>query len=220
MTKQLLLLAAAVASGVAFATPAYSQVSEIRLGANIHDINWTGLGNGERKERSVAINGEIVFEEPEFLKWAFSPQPYIGGTLNLKGETSYGGAGFLWRQTLGEKFYVDGSFGGVIHNGTLEVEASPLVASVINGDAVQADFTPEVSAQFVTELTEFRDRQASEIDFGTRFLFRQQLALGYRWNDRWASEVFVEHLSNGRIFTPNRPNEGLDSVGMRASYRF
>ena len=215
--KKQVLLAAVIFT---LATPASAQVTEVRLGTNIHDINWTGQGNGEAKERSIAINGEIVFKDPEFLKWAFSPRPYVGGSLNLGGETSYGGGGLLWRQTFGEKFYIDGSFGGVIHTGTREVKASPLVQSVIDGETVQTDLSPGESAQFVSELAEFRGRQASEIDFGTRLLFRQQLALGYRWTDKWAMEVFVEHLSNGRVFTPNRPNEGLDNVGFRASYHF
>jgi len=74
MIRQL-LLATAIFS---LASPAAAQISEISLGANFHDIDWTGFGSGADKERSSALNGEIVFEEPEFLKWAFSPQPYIG----------------------------------------------------------------------------------------------------------------------------------------------
>ncbi|MEP4052231.1 MAG: acyloxyacyl hydrolase [Litorimonas sp.] len=216
MMKQFLLAAAMFA----FATPASAQVAEIRLGANFHDIDWTGAGSGSDKERSGAINGEIVFEEPEFLKWALTPQPYIGGAVNLGGETSYGGAGLLWRQTFAENFYIDLSLGLVVHDGTIEVDASPLVQSVIDDASVETGFTDAQRAQFATELAEFRNRQQTEIDYGSRVLFREQIAIGYRWSEQWSTHVFVEHLSHGNILVSGRPNEGLDTLGMRASYHF
>ena len=202
------------------AAPASSQVAEVRLGTNIHDINWTGLGNGEAKERSIAINGEIVFEEPEFLKWALSPQPYVSGAVNLSGETSYGGAGLLWRQSLDQRSYLDISFGLVVHDGTIEVKASPLVQSVIDDGAITGSFSAAQLTQFAAELAEFRNGQQSEIDYGSRILFRQQIALGYRWSENWSTQFFIEHLSHGNILVRGRPNEGLDNIGMRASYHF
>lgn len=216
MTKQL-LLAAAILS---LTTPASAQIAELRLGTNIHDINWHGAGNGEAKERSIALNGEILFEEPEFLKWALSPQPYVGGAVNLEGETSYGGGGLLWRQTLSDRLYVDASFGLVVHDGTIEVKASPLVQSVIENNNDTSGFTAAQQAQFAAELGEFRSRQQSEIDYGSRILFRQQLAVGFRWNESWSTQVYVEHLSHGKILVRGRPNEGLDVVGLRAAYHF
>lgn len=216
MTKQFLIAAALLS----LATPSYAQISEIRVGANFHDIDYTGAGSGADKERSAAISGEVVFEEPEILKWAFSPQPYIGGSVNLGGETSYGGGGLLWRQTFAENFYLDFSFGFVVHDGTIEVQASPLVQSVIDDANVVDGFTETQRDQFQSELAEFRNRQQTEIDFGNRLLFREQIALGYRWSEKWSSHVFIEHLSHGNILASNRPNEGLDTLGMRASYHF
>lgn len=212
-----LLLATAIFS---LGSPASAQISEISLGANFHDIDWTGLGSGADKERSPALNGEVIFEEPEFLKWAFSPQPYIGGALNLGGETSYGGGGLLWRQNFFENFYLDFSLGLVIHNGTIEVKASPIVQSVIDDATIEAGFTEAQRAQFTTELAEFRNRQQTEIDFGSRILFREQIALGYRWSEKWSTHIFIEHLSHGNILVSDRPNEGLDTLGLRASYHF
>jgi hypothetical protein len=216
MTKQL-LLASAIFS---LASPAAAQVAEVRLGANFHDIDWTGAGSGSDKERSGAINGEVVFEEPEFLKWALSPQPYVGGALNLGGETSYGGGGLLWRQTFAKNFYIDVSLGLVIHDGTIEVKPSAIVQSVIDDATVEDGLTPEQRAQFETDLADFRNRQQTEIDYGSRILFREQIALGYRWSDEWSTHVFVEHLSHGNILVSDRPNEGLDTLGVRASYHF
>ncbi len=212
-----LLIAAAI---TAFSSTAQAQVSEVRLGTNIHDIDWTGLGSGADKERSSAINGEIVFEEPGFLKWALSPQPYIGGAVNFEGETSYGGAGLLWRQTFAENFYFDFSLGLVVHDGTIEVKASPVVQSVINNATVEAGFTDAQRAQFATELAEFRVRQNTEIDLGSRILFREQIALGYRWSEQWSGHLFAEHLSHGNILVSGRPNEGLDTFGFRLARHF
>ena len=121
-------------SVTAFASTASAQVAEIRLGANFHDIDWTGAGSGSDKERSGAINGEIIFEEPEFLKWALTPQPYIGGAVNLGGETSYGGGGLMWRQTFAENFYIDFSLNSESIETRLAVllnATSPLI-SVLN----------------------------------------------------------------------------------------
>ena len=67
------------------------------------------------------------------------------------------------------------SFGLVIHDGTIEVEASPLVQSVIDDASVTREFTADQRAQFVAELAAFRGGQQSEIDYGSRILFRQQL---------------------------------------------
>lgn len=216
MHKTILLAIVAMA----LPTHAFAQVAEVRLGANFHDIDWTGAGNGNDKERSAALNGEIVFEEPEFLKWALSPQPYIGRAINLEGETSYGGGGLLWRQNLSDKIYADFSFGVVVHDGTLEVKPSELLQTVIDDATAENDFTPEEMAQYALDLAEFRARQQSELDFGNRLLFRQQITIGYRWSENWSTHVFVEHLSHGNILTSGKPNEGLDALGMRISRHF
>lgn len=217
MFKQLALSAALLLGLTATAS---AQVTEIRLGANAHDIDWSGLGAGSDKERSGALNGEIVFAEPEFLKWALTPQPYIGGALNLGGRTSYGGGGLLWRQTLGERFYVDFSFGLVVHDGTLETEPSALVQSILDGTVDPATFSDAERLQFLTDVQDLRFRQQNNIDFGSRVLFREQLALGVRWSEDWSSHVFIEHLSHGKILAPNSPNEGLDTMGFRVSRHF
>ena len=163
---------------------ASAQVAEIRVGLAQFDerILDIGFAAQEGDETSAAIHGEILFDEPEFLKWALSPQPYIGGAINLEGFTSYGGAGLLWRQNFGGKFYGDLASGGLLRTG---------------------------SNDLFDELFVDGDR---EIIFGSRFLFRQQVALGVNLNEDWAAEVFFEHLSNAGL---GFSNEGADSVGFR-----
>ncbi|MEL6688623.1 MAG: hypothetical protein AAFP97_13535, partial [Pseudomonadota bacterium] len=118
MTRVLLGLLATVT----FCGHAHAQIAEIRAGVTEHDVEIFGLGSDKGKENSIALHGEIVFEEPELLKALLSPQPWVGGTVNLEGETSYGGAGFLFRQTFGDRLYGDWSTGLVVHDGTLEID--------------------------------------------------------------------------------------------------
>lgn len=195
MLKSICLSTSLIA--VLSSAPAFAQISEVRAGISDYDETTLDLGiaaiNG--RENSVAINGEIIFEEPEFLKWALTPQPYINVTLNLEGETSYGGAGLLWRQSFGDKFYGDFAFGLVVHTGT----------NVVDRDN-------ELS------FSEFIDRTNEEISFGSRVLFREQITLGYRITDEWSAEIFGEHLSNGQIL--GSVNEGVDILGLKASKRF
>ena len=194
MKKLTLLLASLVT--ILNSTPAFAQISEVRFGISNFDEEILDLGisavNG--RESSVAINAEIIFEEPEFLKWALTPQPYINATLNLEGETSFGGAGLMWRQSFNDKFYGDFSFGLAIHDGTNRVDQNNL------------------------SFFEILERADEEISFGSRILFRQQLTLGYRVTDDWSAEVFGEHLSNGQIL--GSVNEGVDILGVKASKRF
>ena len=67
-------------------------------------------------------------------------------------------------------------------------------------------------------LSEFLELTNSEISFGSRILFRQQLTFGYRVTDKWALEIFGEHLSNGQILSSI--NEGVDILGLKAARRF
>ena len=47
-------------------------------------------------------------------------------------------------------------------------------------------------------------------NFGTFYLFGAYLGLSYRWDTAIRCEYRLLHLSNGRIFSPNAPNPGLD----------
>ena len=169
---------------------AMAQISEIRAGVAAHDLGWSIINADGDEELSVAINAEIIFEEPEFLKWALTPQPYIGGTLNLEGPTSYGGAGLLWRQNLGEKLYGDFAFGLVLHDGIL-------------------------GKTFAERL----ETRSTRNFYGSRILFRQQLTLGLNLSDDWAAEAFVEHISHGGLLSDG-PNEGSDAAGVRVNRKF
>jgi len=173
-------------------------------------------------ENSVAISGEILFEEPEFLKWALSPQPYIGGTLNLEGKTSFGGAGLLWRQTVGKKLYGDFAVGLVAHDGTKTIEASDeLIALLQQAEEFDnfEDIPSDLLNDFIAESNDRFDRFDNEIEFGSRILFRLQGAIGVNINEDWAGEVYIEHLSNGGVFSKTR-NDAVNNLGFRVARKF
>lgn len=188
-------------ASITFATTnATAQVTEIRVGGTEHDVSIFGLGARKGKENSGAVNADIIFSPIEALSFIGAPKPYVGGTLNLGGKTSYGGAGVLWRTGLFENTFAELAFGGVIHDGTREVP-DPRLATTIE------------------ELEFVRRRERTEIEYGSRVLFRTQIALGYEINEHWAVDTFIEHLSHGNIIS-NGSNEGLDTYGLRLGYRF
>jgi len=74
-------LALCAISAALWPMSAMAQIAEAVLAAEFDErtINFEGEAPfGRANERSISISGEILFEEPEFLKWALSPQPYIG----------------------------------------------------------------------------------------------------------------------------------------------
>jgi lipid A 3-O-deacylase len=54
-------------------------------------------------------------------------------------------------------------------------------------------------------------------DLGSRVLFEPELAIGYQISDRVAVEAAWVHLSHAQLLS--RQNPGMDSVGVRLSYR-
>jgi len=173
---------------------ASAQISEVRVGISEFDEDITGINWALKfaEETSTGLNAEIIFDEPEFLKPLLSPQPYIGGMLNLEGNTSYARAGILWRQNVGNRFYGDLGLGLAIHNGTTSV--------------------PRDSPDLFPRLLE-------EIEFGSRVLFRVQTTAGVRVTEDWAGELFYEHLSHAGLLN-DRLNDGVDIVGARVARRF
>ncbi len=57
-----------------------------------------------------------------------------------------------------------------------------------------------------------------ELYLGSRVVFEPELVAGARLSSRWAAEIAYVHLSHARIFS--RQNPGLDTLGVRLSYRF
>jgi len=93
---------------------------EFRTGAFMHDVESIDGDN------DVDINGEILFKHlgerngTGFLDFFLTPRPHLGTTVNFDGKTSEYYAGLTWDVPLGDIFFVEGFFGGAIHDGNLD----------------------------------------------------------------------------------------------------
>jgi lipid A 3-O-deacylase len=87
---------------------------ELRLGLFAHDP-------GSPEQGSADVNGEVVFTKP-FARtdWldTLIPRPHLGATVSTGGATSSVYTGFTWHVPLGDTFFVEGSLGAALHNGS------------------------------------------------------------------------------------------------------
>lgn len=98
------------------ASPQPSLLSEFRFGFSAQDP-W-GV---EGRDGSANLTGEILFSKPftvsDLFTSYFIPRPHIGGSLNFDGGTSFAYAGLSWTVDVTPHIFVEGSFGGAVHNG-------------------------------------------------------------------------------------------------------
>lgn len=186
-------IVAAAAAAVLFAPAAAAQVDSLRLGVMEHNICVTDCKNAD-KESGVNISGEVRFFSPDFLRWAFSPHPYIMASVNTDGNTSYAGVGLEWDFNLINGWHFEPGFGYVMHDG-----------------AVNNPYPSGTQAAV--------DYSANHVLLGSEDLFRTSLALTVELNESWALQGVYEHLSHGQILGSGR-NQGMDEIGLRLVWNF
>jgi lipid A 3-O-deacylase len=110
---------AAGAADLGFTPPSQpmSFVSELRIGASAQDP-WSP------EKGSANLTGEVVFAKPfttaDLFTSYFVPRPHLGGSLNTRGETSFGYAGLTWTVDITQRIFVEASFGGALHSGNTQ----------------------------------------------------------------------------------------------------
>ncbi|MEM6901139.1 MAG: hypothetical protein AAF583_15390 [Pseudomonadota bacterium] len=175
-------------------------VSEVRFGVLAHNIPIGGSADAENQEEGENVQVEILFHTPKRLRWKyfFDPEPYIVGSWNTAGNTSFGGFGLNWDWQLGKKkrWEIETSLGYIVHSGEIDIP-------------FPNDLNNPANAAF----------DNNNILFGSRDLFRTTLALNRHIGERWGAQLIYEHLSHGQIIGDGR-NQGNDSVGGRIYYRF
>jgi hypothetical protein len=124
-----LLLALAATGSASAQSPdtwrSRSIVDEIRLGVFGHHIEPAGTETG-----GLDVNVEVLFSKPASaydrgsLHAFFMPRIHIGSSINVDGDTSQIYAGFTWDVRLHERFSLEVSFGGAVHDGPLDGEGS------------------------------------------------------------------------------------------------
>lgn len=82
--------------------------------------------NPDQKERGGVVQIEAVFARfithdfgNIFLNAALQPRIHVGGNINVTGDTSVAFTGLTWQLPLYGPLFVEGEFGGGIHNGKL-----------------------------------------------------------------------------------------------------
>lgn len=93
-------------------------VNEVRGGLYAHD-----LAGPAHEDDAVDFNGEILFDSPDFLSWAFAPRPRLGATVNTRGDTSLAYLDLGWTIDFTEALFLDFSVGGAVHDGELDSSA-------------------------------------------------------------------------------------------------
>lgn len=174
--------------------PAHAKIDELRLGAvgNIRDDHGEIV---EGKQEGANVEIEIVSSSPDFLNLIGSPRPYAFGSIATdEGGVSFGGVGVLWRWEFADGWAFEPGFGYIVHDGEI--------------DNPYADGTPEAAA--------FEEENQL---LGSRDLFRSSFALEREFGERFAAQLYWEHMSHGQILDSGR-NQGLDYVGLRFLYRF
>lgn len=188
-------LASAALLVLAWAAPAHADVEEIRIGVVHHDIRTDHGELADPKEDGPNIEGELVFTSPDWIKWLGAPRPYVMGSLNTAGNTSFGGVGLYWRWEFADHWAFEPGFGYVVHNGEIDVPTE------LAGTPAAGAFE--------------REHQL----LGSRDLFRTSFALERELGSRTAVQAYFEHLSHGQILAEGR-NQGLNEAGLRFIYRF
>ena len=108
--KTLTALAAA-----ALALPATASAQEVFGGVYAHAVD-TPFTLETTETGSVDIAAGIRFGGIEALSFIGSPEPYVVGSLNTSGDTSFAGVGVAW--TIGKgPVYVRPGIGIVVHDG-------------------------------------------------------------------------------------------------------
>jgi lipid A 3-O-deacylase len=96
--------------------PQPSLLSDFRFGFSAQDP-W----GPEGRDGSANLTGEILFDKPftasDLFTSYFIPRPHLGGSVNFDGKTSFAYAGLSWTVDLTPELFVEGSFGGAVHNG-------------------------------------------------------------------------------------------------------
>jgi lipid A 3-O-deacylase len=172
--------------------PAHAKIDEIRLAYvnNLQDDHGDIVDGKEGENAEL----EIVSSSPDFLNLIGSPRPYVMVSGNVSDDgVNFGGVGLLWRWEFADGWAFEPGVGYIIHDGEID---NPF-----------PDGTPQAAA--------FSDEHQL---LGSRDLFRTSLALEREFGERWATQLYYEHMSHGQILDQGR-NQGLDFVGLRVLYR-
>jgi lipid A 3-O-deacylase len=89
-------------------------IDEFRLGIYDHNSN---LFASRHETSKPDINVEVLLRLPSWLKCIYSPKINLGANINTGNGTSIAYTGLTWNYNFSKSYFIEGSFGGAIHNG-------------------------------------------------------------------------------------------------------
>lgn len=180
-----------------------SFISEVVLGGFVHDP-----GQDNNEANSADLNLEIIFRkvtllsfENRYLRFLFSPNPILGGTINSDNETHTAYIALNWQHRFESDWFAAGSFGFTYHTGNLEQAEEDCPAGTT--------CSLPGNRRFV---------DTGDVTLGSRILFRESLEVGYWVAERHGLSVYFAHMSNASIF--DEDNDGMNFLGLRYRYAF
>ncbi|EIM25984.1 acyloxyacyl hydrolase [Microvirga lotononidis] len=115
-------------------------LSELRLGLTAQDP--TGPESGSVNLTLEALSPKLGSAADPLVN-ALIPRLHIGGSINLDHDTSFAYAGFTWTFDLTPSIFVEGSFGGAVHDGEtdpIEVDREALGCRALFREAAALGF--------------------------------------------------------------------------------
>lgn len=106
-------------------------IDEVRIGIHAHDVSYAALPFkvGDWNLSQIEdLSFDVLFTSPDIdaFRWIGAPRPDLGVTINLDGQDSLAHLGLTWHLPVFDTpFYVEGTFGGAIHNGYLTNSPDP-----------------------------------------------------------------------------------------------
>jgi hypothetical protein len=192
------LVGAAMCAAFVVCSAGASRADEVVLGAYAHDVD-TFISS---KSRETGADIEVAYRTAPFDELRAIGRPMVALEVfgNTAGRTSFGSLAFTWRRYwLHERLYGQIGFGVAVHDKYDQI-----------ADPYAPGLTPEEAQRRLAVYENFKA-------LGTRFLFDDQLALGWRLTKNFAVEASWVHISNGGL---GSPNPGLDDFGGRLVWRF
>ena len=181
-----------------------AQAGEWLVGVYAHDAaflgNAFGVGSAGR-ESGADLQLGARSDRIAALGFLGRPQAHAFVSVNSEGTSNFVAAGLSWPIDLTEKVYIRPGLGLAYTDG--EHGLPPVNAPGLSPAEIQR------------RLNLYNTR----IDFGSSLLFEPEIALGYRFNDRWSGELSWVHISNGEVFHHGK-NQGMDDAGVRFARRF
>ena len=172
---------------------------EIKQGILAHDRGWFGKN---REGFGPDYNFEMMFQSPRFLSKIKSPKPILGLTQTSTGGSSLYYGGLTWGFGFWDNFFLNATTGIAYTNGITKLPKG----AEVGGNACSTTNTPC-----------FKDED-KKIQFGSKWLHRGALEIGWNFYGKDTISLMFSHVSHGSML--DEKNQGMDEFGVRYGYRF